>query len=221
MKKLICLIIILFNINWDLYSQGCTAPNLIYPSNGSTISNLYPTLQWGGQSGNFLNQRLQVDINPQFFYPFIDEYLSQSATSYNITGGLQYNVLYYWRVGVNCYPGYYIYSSKYTFFTTLTGLNILSTEIPSAFALYQNYPNPFNPTTKIMFDIPPSPLERAGVRLIIYDILGREVTILVNEQLKPGTYEVEFDGSGFASGVYFYKLISNDYIESKRMILIK
>jgi hypothetical protein len=59
------------------------------------------------------------------------------------------------------------------------------------------------------------------VKLIIYDLLGREVATLVNESLKPGTYEVEWDGSTFASGVYFYKLISDDFIETKKMVIIK
>jgi hypothetical protein len=103
----------------------------------------------------------------------------------------------------------------------------LGNEIPLNFALYQNYPNPFNPVTKIKFEIP---LLRGvaaeggrgvSVRLIIYDIIGREIAILVNEKLKPGTYEVEWDGSNFPSGVYFYKLQAGNYEESKKMILMK
>jgi hypothetical protein len=81
--------------------------------------------------------------------------------------------------------------------------------VPKYFSLSQNYPNPFNPTTKIKFDTPPQPSPKGReqwVRLLIYDILGREITTLVNQQLKPGTYEVEWDGSNFPSGVYFYKL---------------
>jgi len=111
--------------------------------------------------------------------------------------------------------------------STIIGINQISTEVPKYFSLSQNYPNPFNPTTKIKFSIPsPSPLERGVVRLVIYDALGREVQTLVNEQLQPGTYEVEFpapagDGSNFSSGIYYYTLSSGDYIESKKMVLIK
>ncbi len=87
--------------------------------------------------------------------------------------------------------------------------------------LYNNYPNPFNPVTKIKFDY--SPLER-GVRrtgcvcdgLTIYDILGKEVATLVNEQLKPGTYEAEFDGSNYPSGVYFYTLETETFVQTKK-----
>jgi hypothetical protein len=111
--------------------------------------------------------------------------------------------------------------------TTLLGINPVSGEIPVQFSLSQNYPNPFNPSTKIKFDIPPlsSIGEGLGVRLVIYDILGREVAVLVNEQLKSGTYEVEWDGSNYPSGVYFYKLTIVDASAplsiTKKMMLIK
>jgi hypothetical protein len=108
--------------------------------------------------------------------------------------------------------------------TTMTAIQKLSNNVPDNFYLYQNYPNPFNPVTKIKFDIPATPLssgEGMGVRLIIYDVLGREVTTLVNEQLRPGTYEVEFDGTNYPSGVYFYKLIAGNFEETKKMIFIK
>jgi photosystem II stability/assembly factor-like uncharacterized protein len=114
----------------------------------------------------------------------------------------------------------------------LIGFHGTSTEIPISFELHQNYPNPFNPSTKIRFDIPVSPLsslpasvwERGAggfVTLIIYDILGREVATLVNEQLKLGTYEVEWDGTSYPSGVYFYKLTTETFNQTKRMVLIK
>ncbi len=89
----------------------------------------------------------------------------------------------------------------------LIGISPIASEIPSTFSLFQNYPNPFNPTTKIKFDIPPSRGARGvTVGLTVYDALGREIAVLVNEVLKPGSYEVEFDGSNYPSGVYFYRL---------------
>ncbi len=104
--------------------------------------------------------------------------------------------------------------------------------LPQSFFLHQNYPNPFNPVTKIKFDIPFSRVVTEGrgvsTKLIIYDLLGSEVTTLVNEQLKPGSYSVDWDGTGFASGVYFYKLVVGDntnngveFVETKRMVLVK
>ncbi len=89
--------------------------------------------------------------------------------------------------------------------------------MPKGFSLFQNYPNPFNPASKIKFEIP----NLSDTKLVVYDILGREVTTLVNEQLKPGTYEVDFDGSRYASGVYIYKLIAGNYIQTKKMLMVK
>ena len=109
----------------------------------------------------------------------------------------------------------------------LIGIKPISTRVPEKCQLFQNYPNPFNPTTKIKFDVAPPAIdngEKQGMRnvtLKIYDILGHEVTVLVNEKLKEGTYEVEFDGSNYPSGVYFYKLISNEFTKTTKMVLLK
>src|SRR4030095_14617243 len=99
----------------------------------------------------------------------------------------------------------------------LTGIKPISNEIPTQFSLSQNYPNPFNPKTIINFQLPMFNY----VSLKIYDVLGREAAILVNEELKPGTYEVNWDASNYPSGVYYYKLSAGDYSEAKKMILIK
>jgi uncharacterized delta-60 repeat protein len=91
--------------------------------------------------------------------------------------------------------------------------------IPSAYKLSQNYPNPFNPVTTIKFEIP---LNNGGfVQLKIYDILGREAAILVNQQLTPGRYEIKFDGTNYSSGVYFYKLTAGSFVQTKQMVLVK
>jgi len=90
-------------------------------------------------------------------------------------------------------------------------------QIPDKFQLFQNYPNPFNPTTKIEFNI----AKLSDVKIIVYDMMGREVQTLVNESLKPGTYETSFDASQFTSGVYFYRLTTEGFTETKKMILMK
>jgi hypothetical protein len=106
----------------------------------------------------------------------------------------------------------------------LVGIQPVSNEIPAWFEIEQNYPNPFNPTTKISYEVPVT----SYVKLIVYDILGSEAKALVNEKQNAGNYKVEFDGSNFPSGVYFYKLIARevgssagDYVQTKKMILIK
>lgn len=97
------------------------------------------------------------------------------------------------------------------------GINNISSEIPNSFILNQNYPNPFNPATKISFAIPKSDF----VNLKVYDITGKEISSLVNQQLQAGTYEVNFDASNLASGVYYYKLTSGNFSEVKKMMFVK
>jgi len=106
------------------------------------------------------------------------------------------------------------------------GIKQISTEIPESFSLSQNYPNPFNPATTIKFEIPKTKSLKAGetyskTEIRIYDILGREVEVLDNEQLSPGTYEVEWNGTNYPSGIYYYSLSAGDFIETKKMALIK
>jgi len=102
------------------------------------------------------------------------------------------------------------------------GIKVISSEVVKKYELLQNYPNPFNPVTKIKFQIPSNVKSKTSdVKLIIYDITGREIQTLIKEKLNPGTYEVTFDGSNFASGVYFYQLRSGDYVETKKLVLLK
>ena len=91
------------------------------------------------------------------------------------------------------------------------------TSIPVEFKLEQNYPNPFNPVTVIKFKVPSSQV----VTLKVYDLLGREVATMVNEEKQPGSYEVKFDGSNLASGMYIYQLQAGNFVQVKKMMLIK
>jgi len=104
---------------------------------------------------------------------------------------------------------------------TTTGGNVfvqnISEIIPEMFTLYQNYPNPFNPITNIKFDLP----KNSFVTLKVFDILGREITTLVNVNLKSGTYHVNWEGGNYPSGVYFYKMNASDYSMIRKMLLIK
>jgi len=83
--------------------------------------------------------------------------------------------------------------------------------------LYQNYPNPFNPSTTIKYELPKSSM----VRLSVYDILGREVSVLVNERKSAGSYEVKFDAAGLSSGVYIYRLQAGDFVQAKKFVVLK
>jgi hypothetical protein len=89
--------------------------------------------------------------------------------------------------------------------------------IPNKYLLYQNYPNPFNPSTKISFDIPNSGL----VIIKVYNVLGKEITTLVNKVMSGGSYMVEFKGSGLASGTYFFRIQAGGFTQVKKMLFIK
>ena len=102
------------------------------------------------------------------------------------------------------------------------GIEPISTEIPQRFELYQNYPNPFNPSTKIRFHIPAFvETTRRVVSLRIYDVLGKEIEVLVNENLKPGIYEIDWNAENLPSGVYFYSIITNEFTQTKKMVVVK
>ena len=90
-------------------------------------------------------------------------------------------------------------------------------DTPQNFFLYQNYPNPFNPDTKISYQIP----ERDYVALKVYDVLGKLVTTLVNDKKAAGSYEIDFDATGLASGIYIYQLKTINYVETRKMLLLK
>ena len=109
----------------------------------------------------------------------------------------------------------FLYSVKYSQSVT-TGIEQFS-EIPEKFNLEQNYPNPFNPSTTISFSIPSS----GFTSLKVYDILGKEVATLVNEEKQSGTYEVKFDAASLSSGIYFYTLTAELFSQTKKMILMK
>jgi photosystem II stability/assembly factor-like uncharacterized protein len=99
----------------------------------------------------------------------------------------------------------------------VSDLNDGNNFLPETFKLYQNYPNPFNPTTTIKFEIP----ERSFVTIKVYDVLGGEVATIINEEKLSGNYEVEFDGSQLNSGIYFYQIKAGNFVETKKMILLK
>jgi hypothetical protein len=99
----------------------------------------------------------------------------------------------------------------------LTSNNNNQNELPSSYQLLQNYPNPFNPVTKIRYEMPMG----GYVRLVVSDILGRETVILNENYRQPGRYEFDFDGSNFASGVYFYTIRAGEFADTKKMLLVK
>ena len=124
-------------------------------------------------------------------------------------GNLKYSAFAYAGVG----PAGVYYNME----SLVTGITPVSNEVPSLFRLEQNYPNPFNPVTNIKFAV----AKTGNVTLKVFDISGREVALLINEELNAGTYNFDFNASHLASGIYFYKLITNNYADTKKMVLVK
>jgi hypothetical protein len=152
----------------------------------------------------------------------IEQCAAEGATGYSLAQTTLSGIRRSWSVGCG-YPFFYsgqdnrIMNCGIDFVITKITEPSVNSQIPTEYNLEQNYPNPFNPVTQITFDIP----KNGFVTLKIYDVLGREITTLVNGVKNPGRYIVEFDGSQYSSGIYFYRLESDEFTDVKKMILIK
>jgi ribonucleotide reductase alpha subunit len=120
-------------------------------------------------------------------------------------------------LGFGHYPGDTVRANVLRAPCLTIGITPISTEVPAEFNLSQNYPNPFNPSTVIKFYV----AKTGFVKLTVFDITGREVEVLAAEEMKAGVYQAEFDASRYASGLYFYKMETSDYVQTKKMMLIK
>ncbi len=122
-------------------------------------------------------------------------------------------------VFINYRNGYCIgdTGSLYKFNPNATSVNNFNTEIPTSYNLFQNYPNPFNPSTKIKYQIPFSGV----VKISVFDVLGREIYVLLNQYTQAGTNETQWNAANFSSGIYFYRITVNEYTSSKTMMLLK
>ncbi len=192
--------------------------NLIESLNGNHQVSAYPPLD----SYNYIN------IYSPWYLPTGDSiyrYRNTSAflTLYNYyydydSLWFDYNGLYKRITFISFEANHREYSyTTISLDSNIVGILNQKHNLPELFNLSQNYPNPFNPSTTINYEIPKSGL----VTIKIYDVLGREVETLVNEEKNSGKYKVEFDGSKLSSGVYFYKITTNNFSETKKMLLMK
>jgi hypothetical protein len=172
-----------------------------------------PTLVWAA-SGGADSYRLQVARSFDFALIVIDS-SGIVDTTYALSQ-TQSNTVYFWRLTSTNALGTSDWSPIWRFRTVVTSVTQVP-GIPTEFALTQNYPNPFNPLTTIAFSVP----EEAKTSLVVYDILGREVGVLVDDVVQPGNYQVQFDGSRLSSGVYFYRLQAGKFANTKRLLLLR
>ncbi|HTR80782.1 MAG TPA: T9SS type A sorting domain-containing protein [Bacteroidota bacterium] len=145
----------------------------------------------------------------------INQSVSMSDTVTKLFGFLQ-GQEYYWRVQASNVIGTGPWSDISGFPQSVADVKT-ENEMPKEYSLSQNYPNPFNPTTTIDFALP----NKALTKIVVYDILGREIQTAIDRELQPGYYEVNFNASNFPSGVYFYRIQSGNFVQTKKMILMK
>ncbi len=156
----------------------------------------------------------------QYFVPS-DTNFTQAAVHEWLWEGIGLERLVWFPAGYSVLAGARIDGITYG---TLTDVPEASAGPPMAFSLAQNYPNPFNPSTVIQYTVGGAGGRGPGasdVSLIVYDLLGRQVAVLVHEKNQPGSYEVKFDASGLATGVYLYRLTSGNFVQTRKMLVIK
>ena len=229
--------------NWNVCSFSNNDYRSLYFANNYTG---YVCGYWGGvifkttdagENWNFLDS-LGSGLNNIYFVNPAEGYACPGNHSifkttdggYNWSQQFTSNLYYFESIYfLNSLTGF-IAGNNGIIMKTTNGGNVFignnNNNIPDNYALYQNYPNPFNPITKIKFDVANPPLTKGGqgglITLKIYDITGRKIQTFVNEKLNQGTYEVSFDGSNLASGIYFYQLkVGNNILDVKKMVLLK
>ncbi len=189
-------------------------PHLVSPFLSAHVTRQV-TLTWN-ESPSATSYTLQVASDQLFRTIIVDTTCADTSVSLPVV--LQASTDYYWRVSASNAGGSSAYSVQGTF-TTGTGIDALneSNGVPKEFALYRNYPNPFNPTTVIQYDVP----KEAQVTIGVYNTLGQKVATLVNERESAGRYSVEFDGSRFSSGLYFFRMAAGSFVKVQKMMLVK
>jgi photosystem II stability/assembly factor-like uncharacterized protein len=193
---------------------GANIPNS--PTNlvGFAISTSKIYLAWFDNSSNEQGFRIEKRVNGSGSFTLAGT-TGSNTLNYIDSTGISPGNMYEYRVAAFTGAGISGYTNIVAI--VVTGIEPTGTDIPDSYALYNNYPNPFNPTTKIKFDIPKNDF----VSLKVYNMQGQEVGILAQENLSAGRYEMEFNGANLTSGVYFFRLETSSFIDTRKMMLVK
>jgi len=189
------------------------APALLFPANAGTVADTTTDLIWQADPGPVDSYWLEWADNPDFITSTID---STTTDTIGVAGPLANNQTYYWRVRGHNELGWGVFSEAWSFSVLVTGVRS-DDPVPTVFSLSQNYPNPFNPTTVIRYGLP----RESHVSLEVFSIDGKRVATLVDETEGAGAYRVTFSASGISSGVYLYRLRAGDFVETKKLLLMK
>jgi hypothetical protein len=190
-----------------------TAPILIEPENNAELISDTVKFVWHKSYAEVTNYLFELDTTDQFSAPvFSDSTITDTTLLYT---SLSLNEKYWWRVKALNSIGWGDFSEVRTFDIIVSVED--ENQLPIVFSLEQNYPNPFNPVTMIRYSVP----ERSNVSLKIFNPLGEEIEILIEENKEAGTYEVIWNAEELPSGVYFFKIQAGSFVETKKMILLK
>jgi hypothetical protein len=201
--------------NFRTTLQAPTVPGLISPANNAA-TNLTPQLRWDTiPVATSYRCRIATDTN-------MSNIVLDSSNLVNRfmnvpPGRLQPNTRYYWRVSASNSCNTSAYSVRWSFVTSITGLSQTENEVPMVFKLYNNYPNPFNPVTSIKFDVP----KKTFVNIEVFNAIGQRVSQLVNMDLPAGKYNIDWDASAYPSGIYFYRIVTSGFTDTRKMVLVK
>jgi hypothetical protein len=190
-----------------------SAVQLSSPADGAVVNTDTVRFVWRRAHGSGTTYAFELATDSLFKFKVADSSIVDTA---RLEKGLFKGKQYWWRVKARNAAGWGPYSSTNRFEIPLTSVESQS-EIPKVFCLAQNYPNPFNPTTVVSYQLPVA----STVRLVVIDLLGREVVTLVDEKKPAGVHKVQFDGKGLASGVYLYRMQAGSYVETKKLILVR
>jgi photosystem II stability/assembly factor-like uncharacterized protein len=186
--------------------------NLLKPDPNTVVNVDSVTFRWQKAEAGVDRYWLEVDADSQFTTPIIDSTLVDTTTTLH---QLQ-NQTYWWRVRANNAAGWGEFSDPWSFSILVTDVQDQE-RVPTEFNLKQNFPNPFNPVTTIRYELP----KRSHVTVEVFNFLGERVAILVDEEKEIGFYQIILDGGDLASGAYIYRLRVGDFVQTRKMILVR
>jgi plastocyanin len=198
-------ILIFFNLSAYSITWTITASGIVFTPSSQTV-NVGDTIKWQWVDGSHTTTSDAIPTGASSWSAPLDA--SNQTFFYVITHAGTYNY--------HCIP-HQAFGMIGVITANPNAIEPIGTTVPGAYNLEQNFPNPFNPSTNIRFDLP----KNSHVKLIIYNILGEQQAILVNNQLSAGSYKVDWNAVAFPSGIYFYILSTDDYKSVKKMVLAK
>jgi hypothetical protein len=187
-------------------------PILVAPEDGAVITTDSVSFFWNRSVPDVDRYWLEYSGDSSFATSTIDSTIEDTTL---IVSGLQSNV-YWWRTRAHNVTGWGPFSEVWSFSVLISGVRD-EQDVPTEFFLSQNYPNPFNPTTVIRYGLP----ERSQVKLELFNLLGQSVAVLVNIEQEAGYHSALLESRGLASGLYFYRLKAGDFVETRKLIILR